>query len=213
LSVGELVGAMKGVLEEVFPSFWVAGEITDLRRPTSGHVYFAIKDSQAQMKAVMWRSAKQRVRFELTNGLEVIIRGNISVYATRGECQIVVAELLPKGMGALELALVQLRDKLARLGYFDVQRKKPLPRFPRRIALVTSPSGAAIRDMLQILERRWPRAEVWLRAVRVQGEGAAAEIADAIDTLNRFSGIDVIIVGRGGGDFPVAHTDRQRGRP
>src|SRR5262249_2183801 len=140
------------------------------------------------------------------DGLEVIARGRLSVYQPRGEYQLLIEELHPKGMGALELALRQLREKLFRLGYFDPARKKPLPVLPRRLALVTSPTGAAIRDMLEILMRRWPAVEVWVCPVRVQGDGAAQEVAAAIRLLNRLHGnrmlpIDVMIVGRGGGSL------------
>jgi exodeoxyribonuclease VII large subunit len=204
LSVSELTRAIKGVLEDAFPSVWVAGEISNLARPSSGHLYLSLKDAEAQLRAVIWRSTGLRLRFEPKDGLEVIARGRLSLYAPRGDYQLVIEELHPKGLGALELALRQLKEKLFRLGYFDPQRKKPLPRFPRRVALVTSPSGAAVRDMLEILGRRWPPVEVCVCAVRVQGDGAGEEIAAAIRRLNQLhaSGalpVDVLIVGRGGG--------------
>ncbi len=140
-----------------------------------------------------------RLRFDLREGQEVIARGRLSVYTPRGEYQLVVEELHPKGLGALELALRQLKEKLFRLGYFAPERKKPLPRFPRHVTLVTSPSGAAVRDMLEILARRWPAAEVWICPVRVQGDGAGEEIAAAIRLVNQLRNTDVMIVGRGGG--------------
>jgi exodeoxyribonuclease VII large subunit len=204
LSVSELTRAIKGVLEDAFPSVWVAGEISNLARPSSGHLYLSLKDAEAQLRAVIWRSIGLRLRFEPKDGLEVIARGRLGLYPPRGEYQLVIEELHPKGLGALELALRQLKEKLFRLGYFDPQRKKLLPRFPRRVALVTSPSGAAIRDMLEILGRRWPAVEVCVCAVRVQGDGAGEEIAVAIRRLNQLhaSGalpVDVLIVGRGGG--------------
>jgi exodeoxyribonuclease VII large subunit len=204
LSVSELTQAVRGVLEDGFPAVWVAGEVSNLARPSSGHLYLTLKDAEAQLRAVIWRGIALRLRFDLRDGQEVIVRGRLSVYAPRGEYQLLVEELQPKGIGALELALRQLREKLFRLGYFDPGHKKPLPRFPRRLALVTSPTGAAVRDMLQILTQRWPAVEVLVVPVRVQGEGAAEEIAGAIRLLNhlRAGGVlplDVMVVGRGGG--------------
>jgi exodeoxyribonuclease VII large subunit len=204
LSVSELTQAVKGVLEDGFPSVWVAGEVSNLARPSSGHLYLTLKDSEAQLRTVIWRGIALRLRFDVRDGQEVIARGRLSVYAPRGEYQLLVEELHPKGVGALELALRQLKEKLFRLGYFAPERKKPLPRFPRRLALVTSPTGAAVRDMLEILTQRWPAAEVWVCPVRVQGEGAAADIAAAIGLLNELRAkdvlpVDVLIVGRGGG--------------
>jgi exodeoxyribonuclease VII large subunit len=199
LSVGELTREVKGLMEEAFAGVWVSGEISNLSRPSSGHIYLTLKDSEAQIRAVIWRSAAVRIRFEPREGLEVIARGHLSVYAPRGDYQLVIEELHPKGLGALELALRQLRDKLERLGYFAPERKKELPHFPRRVGLVTSPSGAAIRDMLEIFGRRWPLVELWVCPVRVQGDGAAQEIAEAVGLLNRLACVDVIIVGRGGG--------------
>ncbi|HLN32620.1 MAG TPA: exodeoxyribonuclease VII large subunit [Gemmataceae bacterium] len=199
LSIGELTRAIKGLIEEGFASVWATGEVGNLARPSSGHIYLTLKDSEAQLRAVLWRNVAMRLRFELREGLEVIVRGRMSVYAPRGEYQLVVEELQPKGVGAQELALRQLKEKLFRLGYFAPERKKPLPRFPRRIALVTSPSGAAVRDILEILARRWPAVEILICPVRVQGDGAAEEIAAAISLLNRLDGVDAMIVGRGGG--------------
>lgn len=199
LSVSELTQAVKDVLEDGFASVWVAGEISNLARPSSGHVYLMLKDGGAQLRSVLWRGVAMRLRFDVHDGLEVIARGRLSVYQPRGEYQLVVEELQPKGLGALELALRQLREKLFQLGYFAPERKKPLPQFPRRVALVTSPTGAAVRDMLEILGRRWPPLEVWVCPVRVQGNGAAQEIAAALRLLDQLSAADIIIVGRGGG--------------
>jgi exodeoxyribonuclease VII large subunit len=199
LTVAELTREVKALLEDGFPSVWVAGEVSNLARPSSGHVYLSLKDREAQMRAVIWRGIALRLRFDPYDGLEVIARGRLSVYLPRGEYQLVIEELQPKGLGAQELALRQLREKLFRLGYFAPERKKPLPRFPSRVALVTSPTGAAVRDMLEVLGRRWPAAEVWVCPVRVQGDGAAQEVAAALRLLNAVDGVDVIIVGRGGG--------------
>lgn len=201
LSVSELTRELKTLLEEAFPSVSVGGEISNLRRANSGHIYLTLKDAEAQLLAVMWRSAAARLRFDLHDGLEVVVHGRLEVYPPQGKYQLIIEELNPKGIGALELAFRQLREKLLQLGYFDPRRKKPLPRFPRRIALVTSPTGAAIRDMLQVLAQRWSAVEVWVCPVRVQGEGAAEEIAAAIRLLNRLGGIDVMIIGRGGGSL------------
>jgi exodeoxyribonuclease VII large subunit len=199
LTIGELTREVKGLIEDGFPSVWATGEVSNLSRPSSGHVYLTLKDAEAQLRTVIWRSAALRLRFDPREGQEVIARGRLSVYAPRGEYQLVVEELHPKGLGALELALRQLKERLLRLGYFAPERKRPLPRFPRRVALVTSPSGAAVRDMLEILARRWPAAEVWICPVRVQGDGAGEEIAAAIRLVNQLRSADVMIVGRGGG--------------
>ena len=199
LTVAELTREVKALIEDGFPTVWVGGEVSNLSRPNSGHLYFTLKDKDSQLGAVVWRTAALRVRFEVQEGMQVIARGRLTVYAPRGQYQLVIDELYPKGMGALELALRQLKEKLARLGYFAPERKKALPPFPRRLALVTSPSGAAVRDMLEIFRRRWPALELWICPVRVQGDGAAEEIAAAIARINRLGGIDVMIVGRGGG--------------
>jgi exodeoxyribonuclease VII large subunit len=204
LSVSELTQEVKGLLEDGFPSVWVAGEVSNLARPSSGHLYLTLKDSQAQLRAVMWRGVALRLRFDLRDGQEVIVRGRITVYPPRGEYQLQIEELQPKGIGAQELALRQLKEKLSRLGYFAPGRKRPLPRFPGRVALVTSPSGAAVRDMLETLTRRWPALEIVVCPVPVQGEGAAEKIAEMIRRLNQLRqdgtlAVDVMIVGRGGG--------------
>ena len=185
LSVWELTSQIKDLLEAAFPAVWVAGEVSNFARPQSGHCYLTLKDDRAQLRAVMWRGVAARLRFDLHDGLEVICRGHLDVYAPRGSYQLVIEDIVPRGMGALELALRQLREKLAREGLFDPARKRPLPPFVRRIAVVTSPTGAAIRDFLQVLGRRWRGADVLVVPVRVQGEGAAAEIAAAIETVNR----------------------------
>ena len=154
LSVWQLTAQIKDLLEVSFGSVWVTGEISNLVRPQSGHRYLTLKDDQAQIPCVIWRSAAARVRFDLHDGLEVVCRGRIDVYAPRGAYQLIIESIEPKGIGALELALRQLREKLAREGLFDPRRKRPLPPFVRRIAVVTSPSGAAIHDFLQVLGRR-----------------------------------------------------------
>jgi exodeoxyribonuclease VII large subunit len=192
----------------------VTGEVSNFARPQSGHCYLTLKDDRAQVRAVMWRGVAVRLRFDLQDGLEVICRGRLDVYAPRGSYQLIIEDILPRGMGALELALRQLREKLGREGLFDPARKRPLPPQVRRIAVVTSPTGAAIHDFLQVLGRRWRGADVLVAPVRVQGEGAAAEIAAAIETINRlneraeqrgtappFRPIDCLVVTRGGGSM------------
>jgi exodeoxyribonuclease VII large subunit len=206
LSISDLTARVKGLLEEEFPSVWVEGEISNLARPNSGHIYLTLKDAGSQLRSVMYRGVAMRVRFEPRDGMEVLVRGRISVYAPRGEYQFIIEELQPKGIGALELALRQLREKLLTKGYFDPRRKKPLPRFPNRVALVTSPTGAAVRDMLEMFDKRWPATEVIVCPVRVQGEGAAQEIAAMLGLLNRLHAegnlvLDAVIVGRGGGSL------------
>lgn len=198
-TVSGLTAQVKSFLETGFASVWVVGEISSLSRPTSGHLYFNLKDSTAVLRAVMWRATALRHRYAAKDGQEVLCRGRITVYPPRGDYQMIVEEMHQKGVGAQDLALRRLREKLHKLGWFAPERKKKLPRFPRRLALVASPTGAAVRDMLEILGRRWPCAEVWVCGVRVQGDGAADEIAAAVDRLNGFRDIDAIILGRGGG--------------
>jgi exodeoxyribonuclease VII large subunit len=202
LTVAQLTAQIKDALEGEFPSVWVAGEISNYSRPQSGHCYFTLKDDQAQIRAVMWRSSAARLKFDLADGLDVICHGHIDVYAPRGSYQLVIDELQPKGVGALELALRKLREKLAAEGLFDPARKRKLPAFPRRLAFVTSPTGAAVRDFLEVLRRRWRGVDVLVIPARVQGDGAAAEIVAGIQMANRLSmPPDVLVVGRGGGSL------------
>ncbi len=202
LTVGQLTAEIKDVLESSFASVWVSGEISNLSRPQSGHCYLTLKDESAQLRAVLWRTAASRVRFDLDDGLEVICQGHLDLYAPRGSYQLVIEQILPKGMGALELALRKLRQRLAAEGLFEAERKRPLPRFPREIAIVTSPTGAALRDFLEVLRRRWRGTDVLVLPARVQGEGAAAEIAAAIAAANRLARpINVLVVARGGGSL------------
>jgi exodeoxyribonuclease VII large subunit len=202
LTVSALTALVKEVVEGTFALVWVSGEISNFSRPQSGHCYLTLKDDEAQLRAVIWRSTAASVRCDLHDGLEVICRGHLDVYAARGTYQLVIEEIQPKGLGALEQALRKLREKLAREGLFDKARKRALPVFPRRIAFVTSPTGAAIRDFLEVLRRRWCGADVLIVPVRVQGIGAAEEIAQAIASVNRLAHpIDVLVVGRGGGSL------------
>lgn len=201
LTVSQLTALVRGVLEENFQQVWVEGEISNLAQPSSGHCYFTLKDAGAQIRCVMFRGAARMLRFRPQDGMGFIARGRLSVYDQRGEYQLLVEYLEPKGVGALQLAFQQLKERLAREGLFDELHKKPLPLLPQRIGIVTSPTGAAIHDMLNVLNRRFTNLEILLYPVRVQGEGAGAEIAAAIRDLNRHPMIDVMIVGRGGGSL------------
>jgi exodeoxyribonuclease VII large subunit len=198
-SIGVFTARIKTVIEETFGSVCVVGEISSLSVPGSGHVYFTLKDKYAQLPAVMWKTAAQRHRYGMKDGMEVVVCGRLTVYPPHGKYQLSVDALFQTGVGKQDLALQQLKEKLKNLGYFAAERKRQLPRFPRRIAIVTSPTGAAIRDMLEIISRRWPATEIWVCGVRVQGPGAWDEIATALDRLNQFKGVDVILLGRGGG--------------
>lgn len=206
LSVTEVTEKVKDTLESEFFALHVQGEVSNYKRHQSGHWYFTLKDSSSQLRAVFYRQWNRLMRFEPENGLEVRLRGRLSVYEPRGEYQIIVEVMEPLGVGALQLAFEQQVRRLAAEGLFDESRKSELPLLPRRVGIVTSPVGAALRDMLQILERRNRGIDVMIAPVRVQGTGAAREIADAIRLLNKQakkSGheIDVIIVGRGGGSI------------
>jgi len=203
-TVSELTREIKSTLEARFLRVWVSGQISNCRPASSGHFYPTLKDKEAQLPAVIWKTTVSRLKFELQDGLEVIACGRIEVYPPHGKYQFVIEDIQPKGIGALELAFRQLCDKLSKLGYFEPARKRALPKFPRRLVLVTSPTGAAVRDMLKVLASRWLAMDIWIYPVRVQGDGAGAEIASAIRLLNRLHvaeiiHIDVMIVGRGGG--------------
>jgi exodeoxyribonuclease VII large subunit len=192
---------MAAVMEERFPAVWVEGEISNFKVYSSGHAYFTLKDEAAQLRCVLFRTRARRVRFEPRDGLHVMAFGAVEIYAQRGDYSLVVELLEPKGVGALQLAFEQLKERLGAEGLFDPARKRPLPRFPRKIGIVTSPSGAAIRDMLRVIGRRFGEIHIVLAPARVQGDGAAAEVAQGIRELNALGGVDVIIVGRGGGSL------------
>lgn len=202
LSVAQLTSRLKQVLETAFPSVWVMGEISDLARPRSGHVYLTLKDEQSQIRAVMWRGTASRLTFDLADGQQVLCRGDIDVYLPRGSYQLVIRQIEPRGVGSLQQRLRDLQKKLAAEGLFDPQHKKPLPAFPRRVAVVTSPTGAAIRDFLEVVRHRWQGVDILIVPTRVQGEGAAAEIARAVKLINRLQpAFDVVVVTRGGGSM------------
>jgi exodeoxyribonuclease VII large subunit len=201
LTVSALNRRIKGILQAEVGWVRVMGEVSNLRTPRSGHAYFTLKDERSQLRAVLFRGAARKVKFDFGDGLEVVATGEISVYEPRGEYQIVVSRLEPKGLGALQLAFEQLKEKLQKEGLFDPERKRPLPFLPHRIGVVTSATGAVIRDICNVASRRFPGISILLHPVRVQGEAAAAEIATAVETMNRIAGIDVLIVGRGGGSL------------
>ncbi|GMV82301.1 MAG: exodeoxyribonuclease 7 large subunit [Planctomycetota bacterium] len=201
LSVSDLTRRIKGLLEGQLPPLWVEGEISNFKTYTSGHCYFTLKDAAAQLSCVLWRSAAAKLRFEPRDGMQVLAQGRVSVYEPRGQYQLVVERLEASGVGALAAAFEALKAKLEAEGLFDPGRKRPLPLYPRRIALVTSPSGAAIRDLFKVIARRWPKLELIVAPVPVQGEGAASKIAAAIRAVNAARCADVMIVGRGGGSL------------
>jgi len=200
-TVSELTAGIKGTLEGMFPAVWVEGEISNLRVPSSGHAYFTLKDEGAQLSAVLFRGRGRRVRFEPEDGMHVLAFGGLDVYAARGQYQLVVELMEPQGLGALQLAFEQLKRKLEAEGLFDDGRKRKLPVYPRVIGIVTSPTGAAIRDMLNIIGRRFGDLRILIAPVRVQGDGAPAEIVQALVNLQEMAELDVIVVGRGGGSI------------
>lgn len=217
-SVGELTAGIKRLLENQIGGVWVSGEITNLRAQASGHVYFTLKDAAAQLSCVLFRGTSAAQRQLLADGQKVLLQGDVTVYEARGQYQLIVRAVEMQGIGALQAAFEKLKQKLAAAGWFAPERKRPLPRYPQRIGLVTSPTGAAIRDVLHVVQRRNPALEIILAPCRVQGEGAAAEIAGAIELLNEFSAggrnpgiaeaapgvapsLDLILITRGGGSL------------
>ena len=200
-SVSELTALVKATLEGDFADVAVCGEVSNLARPRSGHVYFSLKDDGAQVRAVLWKTDARRLVFELGDGLAVRAWGDLTVYSPRGEYQLIVRKVEPEGIGPLELAFRQTVERLKAEGLFDPDRKRPLPRFPRRIVIVTSPTGAAVRDLLQVIGRRWAAVDLVIAPTRVQGPGAAQEVAAAIAAANRVEGADLVIVARGGGSL------------
>ncbi|MFN7952687.1 MAG: exodeoxyribonuclease VII large subunit [bacterium] len=200
-SVTALLERVRARLESEFAVVSVEGEISNLSSPSSGHLYFSLKDDRSALRAALFRNVRTRLRFVPENGLKVVARGRVTVYPARGDLQMIVEALEPAGLGALMLAFEQLKRRLAAEGLFDPARKRALPRLPRRVGVVTSRTGAVIRDIVTVARRRFPNVEILLVPVRVQGEGAAAEIAAAIEWLSRSGRVDVMIVGRGGGSL------------
>jgi exodeoxyribonuclease VII large subunit len=200
-SVSEITGAIQRTLADAFGRVSVRGEISNFRPAASGHLYFALKDRDAQLRTVMFRGAAIGLRFLPADGVEVIADGEISIYQPRGDLQLIVRTMMPAGLGALMQAFEALKRRLAAEGLFDAERKVPLPSYPMTVGIITSPTGAAVRDLLHVLGRRWPMARIVFIPVRVQGEGSAEEIAAALRKMDAWGGADVIIVGRGGGSL------------
>ena len=198
-TISELTEEIKTILETSLYYVWVEGEISNLRSPMSGHSYFTLKDEGAQIKAVIFKGQARFIKFKPADGLHAICRGMVSVYKERGEYQLILDYIEPKGIGALQLALEQLKEKLSKEGLFDTERKRSLPLLPQKIGIVTSPTGAAIRDILKVFERRFANIGILIYPVRVQGIESAREISQGIRELNKTPGIDVIIIARGGG--------------
>lgn len=201
LTVSRLTVLLRGVLEENFEQLWVQGEVSNLSCPSSGHYYFTLKDVGAQLRCVMFKGSVKNLKFRPADGMALIVRGRISVYDQRGEYQLICEYIEPAGIGALQAAFVQLKEKLVLEGLFAESHKVEIPFFPRRVGVITSPTGAAIHDILNVLKRRFAALEVLLYPVRVQGDGSALEIARALDEMNRMAEVDVVIVGRGGGSL------------
>lgn len=202
LSVSQLNWYLKRLVEDAVPKVWLDGEISDLSRPSSGHLYFTLKDDQSQIRAVVWRSTASRLKLQLKDGLSIVCCGAVEVYPPRGSYQIVISQLQPKGIGQLQLAFQQLHQKLSQEGLFEPSRKKLLPRFPRRIGFVTSPSGAAIHDFLESADAMWSDFQLIIIPSRVQGDLAASEITRGIQLAERLlPELDLLIVGRGGGSM------------
>ncbi|MCX5716280.1 MAG: exodeoxyribonuclease VII large subunit [Candidatus Omnitrophica bacterium] len=199
--VSELAREARMLLEGAFSAVWVEGEISNLLLHSSGHMYFSLKDEAAVLSCAMFRPVNQQLKFAPKEGMQVLCLGRVSIYDKQGKYQLYVQAMEPNGAGALQIAFEQLKEKLQKEGLFDKAHKKPIPFLPQRIGIVTSPTGAAIRDILNILRRRFPNVEIILNPVRVQGDGASAEIANAIKEFNEYGKIDVLIVGRGGGSI------------
>lgn len=201
LGVGQLIAGLKGLLEQQVGRVLVCGEISNLHEARSGHAYFTLKDEEGQMRCALFRGNARNVRFTLEEGLEVVAEAEVSIYAARGDLQLIVRGLEPRGVGALQLAFEQLRKRLAAAGFFDEARKRPLPTFPRRLGLVTSPTSAAVRDVLEVAGRRFPATPILISPTLVQGDEAPAQVARAIDRVAAIEDVDVVLVVRGGGSL------------
>ncbi len=200
-SVSELTKYIRVILDDSFPGVWVEGEISNFILHSSGHMYFSMRDASSTLKCAMFKRSNEKLKFKLKDGMKVICFGSISVYEARGDYQLIVEEVEPKGIGALQMQFQQLKEKLAKEGLFDAKYKVPIPFLPTRIGVVTSPTGAAIRDILNVTRRRFSNIELIINPVKVQGESAKNEIAAAIRQFNKLKNIDVMIVGRGGGSL------------
>ena len=201
LTISGLTQSIKAIIEESLSSVWVTGEISNFKHHSSGHMYFSLKDSGAQIPCVMWAGRNRSLYFEPQDGMQIVVQGRVTVYEKRGYYQFDVWQMQPAGVGALQLAFEQLKQRLQNDGLFDQAHKKDLPAFPQRIGIVTSPTGAAIRDFVSVLRRRWPSIEIIVRPVKVQGQGAAEEIVSAIQEFNEYQKVDILVIGRGGGSL------------
>lgn len=200
-TVSDLTAEIRALLEDSFSGVWVEGELSNVHQHSSGHIYFSLKDEHSQIRAVMFRVQNRQLRFQAKDGLAVLVYGALDVYERRGDYQIVAEYMEPKGLGALQLAFEQRKEKLRAEGLFDDARKRPIPLLPGRIGVVTSPTGAAVRDILHVLRRRFAGVDVLIYPVAVQGDQAAPQIVEALGELNRRGGLDVVIVARGGGSI------------
>ncbi|MFH1380208.1 MAG: exodeoxyribonuclease VII large subunit [bacterium] len=201
-TVSEISRLVKAQLEEQFPDIWVEGEVSNCTYHSSGHIYFSLKDESAQVKCALFRGNFMQLKFKIENGLKIIVRARVSVYMVRGDYQLIVSMVEPAGYGALQLAFEQLKLRLEKEGLFKSELKKPIPMLPQKIGIITSPTGAAIKDILSVINRRYSNVHILLYPVRVQGEGAAEEIAGAIRYVNAvYADLDILIVGRGGGSL------------
>lgn len=200
-TVSQLSASIKIVLEDSFQNIWIEGEISNFDRPSSGHFYFTLKDERSELKCVFFKSSNEKIKFEIKDGMQVLCCGRISIYEKRGVYQLYVTKMEPRGVGELQLAFEQLKEKLFKEGLFEEAHKREIPLLPERIGIVTSVTGAAIRDILHVLDKRFSNVEVIINPVRVQGDGAREEIASAIEEFNALKNVDVMIVARGGGSL------------
>lgn len=200
-SVSEITRDIRGLLEGAFTKVWVEGEISNLTMHSSGHCYFSIKDENSVLTCVMFKNSAYKLKFKIEDGMSIVCFGRVSVYDKRGQYQLYVEVIEPKGVGSLQLAFTQLKEKLLKEGLFDDSNKKPIPYLPEKIGIVTSKTGAAIKDMIHVIERRFPEMHIILYPVKVQGEGAAEEVSEGIRAFNLLGNVDVIIIGRGGGSL------------
>lgn len=200
-TVSEITNCLKGLIEESFSPLWIEGEVSNLREPSSGHIYFTLKDEASQIQTVMFRYRRELLKFKLEDGMAVMVFGKLGVYEKAGQYQIIAEKAEPKGVGSLQVAFEQLKKRLAEEGLFDEKHKVPVPLLPQRIGVVTSPTGAAFQDILNVVKRRFSNVEILLNPSPVQGEAAAERISQAIRELDEYGDVDVIIVGRGGGSL------------
>lgn len=201
ITISELTAQIKNLLEGNFQQVWVSGEISNFKHHYSGHMYFTLKDDSAEIKVVMFKGFNQYLRFKPEDGMQVLANGRLSIYEQRGQYQLILRQLEPSGIGTLYLAYEALKKQLAQEGLFDIDMKQELPEYPKIVGVITSESGAAVKDIFQIMERRAPFVDIVLRATKVQGEGAALDIVQAIEEFNEYKDVDVIIMGRGGGSL------------